>query len=283
MPPILPVSAVIELSFPGVPSIGGVGIRLETVALGAVLLVGLLLAGLIAWRSPAAGGRLRVGHLLVLAVAAIPGAVAGGRVGYGLLHLDVFGADPGRLLDPGVGGLQLSLAVVGGTLTAALATWVVGAPIGRWLHAAALPLLLAIAGGKLAMALGGEGQGIPFDGSWATAYAGSGPWGSLAPAIPSHPAQLYEAIVAAGVLVVLGGVLAVGAFRRRSGGAFAAAVGLWAIGRAVVATTWRDAAVLGPLLMDQLISILIAAVALAWLVLDARRPGAPLPEDATRR
>ena len=62
------------------------------------------------------------------------------------------------------------------------------------MHALILPLLFVLAAGKLTMVLGGDGQGVPWDGAWATAYVGPGPWCSLAPEVPSHPSQVYEAL-----------------------------------------------------------------------------------------
>ena len=53
------------------------------------------------------------------------------------------------------------------------------------------------------MVLGGTGQGQPWLGDWATAYLGEGPWGSLAPALPSHPSQAYEGIATLVILVAL--------------------------------------------------------------------------------
>ena len=85
------------------------------------------------------------------------------------------------LLDPAIGGLELGLGVVGGVLSAAYVAMLLGAPVGRWATTLALPLLVALGAGKLAMVLGGSGQGSPLDAAWATAYLGPGPWGSLAP------------------------------------------------------------------------------------------------------
>ena len=101
---------------------------------------------------------------------------------------------------PPVGGLELGLAVVGGLLTAPVRRPPARRPVGPWSQVAVLPLLLALGAGKLTMVLGGAGQGLPSDLAWATAYLGPGPWGSLAPALPSHPSQAYEGI---GTLVVL--------------------------------------------------------------------------------
>lgn len=292
MPQYLAPLAVIELAFDPIARIGDWYVRLETIGLALVLLGGLLLAARIAGRTPLDRSRpaderdpgtgernhLRRDDLLYVVVAALPGAVLGGRIGYGLLHLDFYAADPGALLDPGQGSLQLSLAVVGGAVSGSIVAALLDAPVGRWLHALALPLLFVLAAGKAVLVLGGDGQGVPSDLPWATAYTGPGPWGSLAPDLPSHPAQAYEAVATAAVLVVLAAVLASGGFRRRNGAAFLAAVGLWALARAAVATTWRDPAVVGPLGMDQAISVAIAAGAvLAMAAVSLRTRGRPLP------
>ncbi len=302
MHPLIPLTAVIKLTFVPIVTIGDWHVRLETIALAVVILATLVLAVLIARRTPVdpflppddpeteevEANHLRADDLLYIAVASLPGAVAGGRLGYVLTHLDYYGANPSAVLDPTQGAFQLSLAVVGGTFTAAIIAALLGAPVRRWMHALILPLLFGLAAGKAAMILGGDGQGLPFDGAWATAYVGPGPWGSLAPEIPSHPAQLYEALATAGVLVVVIGLLAGGRFWRGTGAAFVVGIGLWAAARAAVATTWRDPAVLGPLNADQLISIGIATVAALvfvarWIARVLRRRRAQRPAQRPGR
>jgi phosphatidylglycerol---prolipoprotein diacylglyceryl transferase len=275
-------------------------VRLETLVLAVGVLGALLLAARIAQRTPVGEAdapvsprdRLRADDLVFLVLAAVPGAVVGGRLGYGLLHLDYYGTHPGAILDPGQGSLELGLAIVGGALTGGLAARLLGEPVGRWFHVAALPLLVGIAVGKLATAFGGSGQGLPSNLPWATAYLGAGPWGSLAPELPSHPAQLYEAAATAVVLAAAIALLASGAFARRDGRLFVAAVAGWAVARTVVAATWRDAPVLGPLLAGQLLSIAIAAGCVAILLspsgeraalrarIAARGSRPPVPADS---
>jgi prolipoprotein diacylglyceryltransferase len=278
---------VIELSFAPIVTIAGLSVRLETIALSGVLLLALLLAARIARRTPVdlapppgapspdpdddGPNRLRPDDLLYIAVATMPGAVAGARLGYWLLHVDYYQANPAALLDVGLGGLQLSLGVVGGILTGAIVAGLLGAPVGRWLHAFTLPLLLALAGGKAAMILGGSGQGMPWDGEWASAYLGDGPWGSLAPALPSYPSQALEAAAALGILVLVWALMALGLFGRRSGAAFWLGLGLWATARALVATTWRDPLVAGSLRTDQVISLAIVVLAFGMLAILAAR------------
>lgn len=252
--------ALVALEFDPFLRFGDRLLRLETLVLAAGILGAVLLAARIALRE-----RLRPDDLVFIVLAAVPGAVVGGRLGYGLLHLDYYAVHPGAILDPGQGSLQLGLAVVGGALTGGWAARLIGEPVGRWLHVAALPLLVAIAVGKLAMALGGSGQGLPTGLPWATAYLGQGPWGSLSPELPSHPAQLYEAGATVLVLGVAIGLLTTGAFARRDGRLFLVVLAGWAVVRTVVAATWRDSPVLGPLIGDQLVSLAIAGGCVAIL------------------
>lgn len=280
MPLLLPPIAVIEFTFSPVISVGEWSLRLETIALAAVILAALVVTASVARRTPLDVARppdaldpdtLRPNHLraddtLYIAVGAVPGAVVFGRIGYVVTHLDYYASNPAAVIDPGQGGLELSLAVVGGTLTGALVAALLGSPVRRWMHAAILPLLLAIAGGKLAMVLGGDGQGLPWDGAWATAYLGPGPWDSLAPGLPSHPSQAYEGLASTGVLVVLGGLLALGAFAARRGEAFLLGIAGWCVVRAIIATTWRDPVTYGDLRADQVLSLAVAAGALVLLV-----------------
>lgn len=239
----------------------GLVVRWQTVALAVVIAAALIAAGWTARRV-----ELRPDDLLIITVGIVPGAVIGGRLGFVLLHPDYYGSRLGELVDPSVGGLELGLAVVGGLLTGGLVAGLLGAPVGRWMHLAALPVLFVLGAGKLTMALGGAGQGVPTDADWATAYLGPGPWGSLAPALPSVPSQILEGSLTLVIAVVLGLVLMVGAFRSRDGRVLFVALALWAIGRAAVALTWRDPAVVGGLPMGSVIALAIAAGCLGAVV-----------------
>lgn len=305
MPPATSLPAVIELAFDPVLRLGDVGVRVETVAIAIVLLAALLLAARVGLATPVNVGRppsapgatsedanhLRPDDLLYIAVAALPGAVAGGRLGHVLLHLDYYAANPSAVLDPGVGGLALPLAVLGGILSAAVVAALLGAPVGRWLHAAAVPLLFALAAGKAALVLGGDGQGLPSDLPWATAYVGPGPWGSLAPEVPSHPAQAYEALTTTLALVAVGGLLRGGGFRSVDGRALTVGLGLWAAGRFLVAFVSREAQILGPLRAEHLVSAAVIGLAAAWFAALAARErrvarggpvaGSPSADDGT--
>jgi prolipoprotein diacylglyceryltransferase len=235
--------AVIAFDFDPLLRLGdGLVVRWQTVALAGVLAACLIVAGLLARRAS-----LRADDLLYIAVGAVPGAVIGGRLGQLAIMPEAFGAGPLSLLDPAIGGLELGLGVVGGALTGAYVGRLLGAPVGRWAHVLALPLLVALGGGKLAMVLGGSGQGSPFEAPWSTAYLGPGPWGSLAPELASHPAQLYEGIASL-VLAIVMVVVGLGSrWTATTGRLLLVVIGAWAAIRAGVSITWRDPAVLGSL------------------------------------
>lgn len=272
---------LIVFEFDPVLRFGDAQVRLETIALAVVLAVSMVVAGIIARATPAARGpfvdprfqrsNLRPDDLLFIAIGALPGAVIGGRIGYVLLHLDYYQVNQGQIVDPAAGGLELTLAVVGGCLTAAYVLRLLGAPVGPWAHVAAFPLLLALGAGKIVQVLGGDGQGLASDAAWATVYRGDGPWGSLVPEMPSHPAQVYEGFLVLLVLQVITLAAARGAFRSADGSVLLVGLGLWALVRAAVASWWRDLPVAGPLRAEQLLALAVAAACLLILVVRWQR------------
>lgn len=267
-------TAIIAFDFDPFLHVGDGVVRWETLGIAAAIFVALILAGI--------GARtmeLRTDDLLFVVLGVVPGAVVGGRLGYVLLHPEFFGARPASILDPGVGSLELGLAVVGGALTGGIVAALLDGPVGRWFHIAALPFLVAVGVGKLATGLGGRGQGVPSDAPWATAYVGAGPWGSLAPEVPSVPAQAFEGLATLGVLVLVMGVLTVPGLRRPDGRSFLVAVGLWALIRAIVASAWRDPVVAGPFRMGQLIDLAILLGCIAGIVVLVLRER-PAPQEA---
>lgn len=265
----VPIAVVTFRFDPSTQLFGDITVRWATLALVLVIVTALVVAGL-----SARGAGLRLDDVAFLAVGIVPGAVIGGRLGYALLHAAYFAAKPERLLDPSIGGLELGMAVVGGFLTGWYVADLLGPPASRWLHLSATPTLFALGAGKLTTVLSGSGQGQPSDAAWATAYLGPGPWGSLAPELPSIPSQALEGIATLAILAVLTGLLMLGAFRGRDGRLFFVGIGAWALARALVATTWRDPLVFGGFDAGGLIAIGIAlGCELALLVLGIHRRG----------
>jgi prolipoprotein diacylglyceryltransferase len=286
-------SAVLAFGFDASLHLGDFVVRWQTVGLALATLAGLAWCALIAGRTPAfdtligepqdaarSGDtwHMRRDDLLFIILGALPGAVILGRLGYGLLHADWYAREWRQLLDPAGGSLELTGAVVGGTLTGIYVAALLDAPVGRWLHVSIRPLLLVLAVGKVAEVLGGGGQGalVLDGGALATAYTGAGPWGSPGAELPAIPAQSLEAGMTAGILVLVTVLGWRSGLRRADGRLFAVGIAAWALGRALVATTWRDAAVLGLLNAEQLICLVVAAVAAgaaltATLVIQRRR------------
>jgi phosphatidylglycerol:prolipoprotein diacylglycerol transferase len=275
--------AVIQLTFDPYLRIAGQAIRWDALALAGAVFAALAIAAIAAGRvvKRSDGGR-SVGRddLLFIVLGIIPGAVIGGRLTYVLVHLDYYQANPSLIVDPSSGGLALSGAVILGTVTGMYVAGLLEAPIGRWLDIAAGPLLLGLGLGKLAEVLGGSGQGILSGADWATAYIGPGPWGVLGPDLPAHPAQVYEAIGDAIVLLLVLVIGRFGPFSRGNGRRFLLALAGWAVVRFVVALWWRDAAVLASLKVEQIIDIAILLIALIGLVVVRSRPAtidSPMP------
>jgi phosphatidylglycerol---prolipoprotein diacylglyceryl transferase len=243
-------------------------VRWETIGLAIVLLIGLVLAARIGSMTPTVGPYvpapgLRMDDLAFVIVGAVPGAIFGGRLGYVLDHLDFYAANPSAIVDPTQGGLTLTLAVPFAILSGAAIARLLGAPVARWMHAIALPLLFVLAAGKAVEVLGATGQGSPSDLAWATAYGGPGPWGSLAADLPSHPSQVYEAILVGLAIVGVAAASRIEVVARRDGAALYVALGLWAVARFLVAFTWRDPAALGPFSAEQLQLLLVGGLAIA--------------------
>lgn len=257
--------AVIELTFDPFLHIGDLAIRWQTVELTFALLAAIAVGTLTTPRR-----RFFRDGMTVILAGIVPGAAVGGRVVHVLVYWDAYMANPAQIFNPFVGSLSLTGAVLGGTITATFLARVMGPPIGRWLDAAAIPLLIAVGFGKLAQLLGGSGQGLPFDGPWAVAFLGDGPWISADPQLPSHPSQVYEGLWGlAGIPIVLAwdSWWRLGE-PRRPGSLFVSTLVWFLLGRIAVGFTWRDEPWVGPFNGEQLIAglALIAVMLIAWQI-----------------
>jgi prolipoprotein diacylglyceryltransferase len=287
--------ALIELDFDPLLRLGSLTIRWQTIGVTIGLLVALSVAALMAPdvrsqrpffhrrepdlsplfpRAPKVEHaqrvhRLRLDDMLLIIAAIVPGAVVGGRLAHALDYWSYYAGGLEKLFDPLVGSLSLLGGVLGGLVSAAYVARMIGAPVRRWADAAAVPMLLAIGFGKLAQLLGGSGQGLPFDGSWAFAFTGPGPWVSTNPAMPSHPAQVYEGLwMLVGIPVVLR--LAGRRFTplrvnrlvgwadrtAREGALFAGALGWFLVGRLFVGYSWRDERIVAGLNVEQTLALM---------------------------
>jgi prolipoprotein diacylglyceryltransferase len=258
--------AVLAFDFDPLLRIGDAAVSWETVGIAAAIFVALVLAG----TTTLAEG-FRPDDLLFVVLGIVPGAVIGGRLGYVLLHPDWFLARPARIVDPGAGSAELTLAVVGGTVAGFLVAGLLDGRPARWLQVATLPAFMGLAAGKLAMVLGGSGQGVPTTSDPATVYLGAGPWGSLGPGLPSVPSQALEGIATLLLVIVLLLALLVPAVREADGRAFWLGLAAWCGIRFVVAGTWRDPVTIGPLRTEQIIALMVAFGSLLAAVFVRRR------------
>lgn len=297
------MAAVITLGFDPLLRLGELHVRWHALGVAAAVLAALLVAAVGSRRAGRRSGLrpLRRDDLLYICLGALPGAVVGGRLVHALAYADVYAADPGALLDTTRGGLSLLGAVIGGSLTAAYISRLIDGATGRWADLAAAPLLVALGLGKLAQLLAGGGQGGPFDGPWAVAFVGAGPWLSPQAGQPAHPAQVYEALWAfAGIPLII--ALLSGRFASRLpplirqegawattredriqevdrgalrfGFGFLAALAWWLVGRILIGAFWRDEALVGPLNMEQAMALLTLLTLIVTVLLVAViRPG----------
>lgn len=248
---------------------GPLSLRWEALALAVIIL-----AALLVWAANLRGlaGTFRADDVLYVILGVVPGAVVGGRVMHGLAFVEAYVADPAGLLDLGQGSLSLLGAVVGGTLSGAYVSRLLGHRTGAWADAATVPLLMAIGLGKLALVLAGGGQGAPLDAPWALAFDGAGPWLSADPGTAALPSQVYE-----GLFALAGIALAPMLLRRRSKGGrghlFLAGVAWWLAGRCLAAVTWRDEALLAGLGVEGLAALICLVMVLAILAWRRVRSG----------
>jgi len=192
----------------------------------------------------------------------LAGAVLGARLFHALAYLDVYGGQPSLLLDTSRGGFSLTGAVLGGAATGWYVASLLEDTARRWAGVAATPMLLALGIGKAGQFSAGGGQGAFWDGPWAVAFSGPGPWLSATPGVAAHPVALYEAIwYLAGVgLAVWGGRWLRGSGVVGEGAAFLVALCWFLAGRVVLGTFWRDDRLVGPLNAEQALAMLALGV-----------------------
>jgi prolipoprotein diacylglyceryltransferase len=283
-------------------------LRWDAIAAGVTAIAAIIIAALLARTVDDMGlfRPMRLDDLIYIVIGIMPGAAIGGRLLHGLAYIDVYAADPAALLDPARGTLSMLGAVVGGTLSGVFVARVLGTEWRRWLDIGAPMLLLTIAGAKFAQFLGGGGQGLPWDGPWAVAFLGAGPWTSVMPGVPAHPSQLYEAFWCLAGLLPLTWIDSfeavealpsgfrqeeewleerkargeeVAPFHLRFGLLYLFALGWWLAGRFLIGFSWRDDVTVGPLRAEQAMALVgLAVVALIVFAATRRPPVARVPQ-----
>jgi phosphatidylglycerol:prolipoprotein diacylglycerol transferase len=197
---------------------------------------------------------------------------------HGLAYHETYLVDPARVLDVSVGSFSLSGAVIGGVFAGVYIATLLEGATRRWADVAAVPLLVAIGIGKVGQFLGGGGQGAFWEGPWAVAFTGAGPWTSAAAAVPAHPVALYEAVwYLAGIPVVVWGSSRLGAWWSPVHGSGLGIAVCWFLGgRALLGIFWRDDPVIGPFNVEQAVATVALGVIVAVSIQRALRRDARL-------
>jgi len=266
------MTGVVDLSFDPLLTMGGVSLRWDALALVAVLMVAIGVWVLRLHESM--GPILRFDDVCFVLLSAIPGAVVGGRLVHVLDYANSYGVQPGTMLDLGRGSASLVGAVVGGALSAAYICRLLGGRVGTWADAAAVPLLLVMGLGKLAILLGGGGQGAATDGPLGVAFTGQGPWRSVDAGIPAYPSQALEgawALLGIPILLVIERTIRLRG-RADRGVALLVAMAWWLGGRTLVALTWRDDALVGALGAEGVATLVATVIVLLAAVIAWRSP-----------
>jgi phosphatidylglycerol:prolipoprotein diacylglycerol transferase len=170
-------------------------------AFGVLALVGLGVAIWYTLRLAQRDGLEREPILRALAWA-IPVGVLSGRAAYLLGWWDYYLAHMGELARLSPDGLSLWGGLMGGGLVAAATLRHAPLKRRRIFDVAAPALALGIVIGRLGQFLDGYGQGLPSTLPWATDYS-SRLMATPDFGVPRHPAQVYDALVALGLFVLL--------------------------------------------------------------------------------
>lgn len=241
-------------------------------AFGVFLLLAFLAGIVVARRSAHARLGIEPTQTLDLALYAIVAGIVGGRIGFVLVNFEAFAGEPRRMLTIWRdGGLVYYGALAAGLLLARLYTRRWPASFGALLDAYAPALILGYGVAMIGALLHGLFPGKPTGVPWAIDLFLE----------QRHPTQIYLAVAAAAILVILRGqrnqALAAGVL-------FVLAVFLQAVARFFVDFFVEAPAVAGPLTLGQLASgtvALASGLLLLWLQRRAPELGAePTPQSS---
>jgi phosphatidylglycerol:prolipoprotein diacylglycerol transferase len=203
-------------------------------------------------------------------------AVASGFVGARLLHVaerwDTYIADPVRILAVWDGGSSILGAVIGGYVAIAITAWRIGAPVGYALDTSAAMSGIGMGIGRIGDLINGEHHAVACSGlPWCVRYTDPH---TLGQRDYVHPATTYEMLIdfaAAALLLWLRPRLA---GRSPEGRLLWTYVLIYAVGRFVVSFLRLDPLVFAGLREAQLVSLVLALLALpalAYLSMRRRR------------
>ena len=208
-------------------------------------------------------------------------AVASGFVGARLLHVlerwDVFLADPLRVAAVWDGGMSILGAVIGGFSAIALVSLRLGAPVGFVLDASGAVAGIGMGMGRIGDIVNGEHHAVACTGlPWCVRYTNAN---TLGQRDYVHPAVAYEMLLDLAIAALLLWLRPRVAGRTPEGRLLWLFLVLYSIGRFFISFLRLDPLVFAGLREAQLVSVGLAALALAmlgylggrrWQILSAR-------------
>ena len=242
---------------------------------GVLLMAGFLLA---AWRAAANGHRYHISKEAVwdIALLGLLGGVIGARLAFvGLNWLRYFQFHPAEIFAVWTGGMTFYGGLGGGILAGVLACRSKGVRVSDMADLAAMSFPLGYCLGRIGCLLNGCCYGGACDLPWAVRFHTDG--GGLT--VPSHPAQLYSAIIA---LFMYAALLPIERTRRFRGQVMLAYVFLYGVYRFgiefVREGVTAETTTLFHLTQGQIASLLLSFVAAIWYaILLRRQQSAPTP------
>lgn len=234
---------------------------------GLLLMLGFLLA---TWRAAKNAPRYKIApeNVWDIALFGLLGGIIGARLAYVGLNAPYFDQHPSEIFAIWTGGMTFYGGLFGGLAAGALVCLWRKVNVADMGDLAAVSFPLGYCLGRVGCFLQGCCYGSVCELPWAVRF--HLPNGDLTP--PSHPAQLYSAIIAVGMYVVL---TKIEAGRRFRGQVLLAYVGLYCVYRFFIEFVREGATAelsgIGHLTQGQLASLIIAAVVAGIYAYAVRR------------
>ncbi len=240
---------------------------------GVLMLAGIVVAALLSVRLAAAGG-IPKQFVYTSAFWIVLFGLIGARLMHVLDNLDFFSENPVEIFAFWAGGLSWYGALLGGTLAGVVCARVNKIPLGRFADTVAPAIMLGLAIGRIGCTINGDAYGTPTGLPWGLVYTHPNSYADLF--VAGHPAPVYEIIW---LLLIFGLLWRLKSRIKPDGSLFLIMVAVYSFGRFLISWVRAESAVLGPLHQAHIISLVLFAVATAWLVYRKTRIVAAVPPE----
>lgn len=204
-------------------------------------------------------------QLFWVAVIGVVGGVIGARLIHVLDEWSYFMDQPGEII--GGEGMGIYGAILGGTLFAVVYARYRGFGIGRLCDVGAFGLILAQIIGRVGCTLNGCCYGTPTDLPWGTTWTHPDSHGPSGVAV--HPTQVYEMLWD---MAILGLIWSLRRRVNRPGAIYLIYITVYSVGRFFISFLRENKEVLLGLQQPQIVSLVVAIVAVGLLVYVFRKP-----------